>query len=547
MPYADPCASFDSAVRHLFRYINNPQRLKQNPLVRHFFGNGRSNGTSAETQDRATLDLIHRLVREGAEECRDAEMATSRHKRTARGYTIVLLNCLQGRSMKSVAAQLGISAPQCYRERADLCRRIVKYIQGCNGMSASTIVPMLDEFRTRMCRATIRFDIGDFDGALRDYDELARCASPPGKIEALCRGSMAFAEQGRLRLSIAALSSARALLETHRASLSAPRQHVALAQIELARWRQAAEACDGAACAGAIDAAATHLKPVQASADDATKELYAEILVNRSWTRRNFGDAASGEDRYLSEAAETLHQLRTPTPARTLWVGLILERVRNGGMTDASSWRPARLRLETLTDLSKRARALGSLDLNVSAALGFVEYGAQIGNVELACDSSRYALSIARQHPNPHFLARIAVHIAGILIYTKYWHYVRELLRAVNRNDSSEVRRDALDFLKACYYLRSGKYERAWSLATAPWRVDDGPLCSARMGTVAASAADALDRRRDATTFIERAVSELEGIRSVLPLRDCYATAAEITGRPQFLRKADDLTRLLTT
>ena len=532
----------------MFRYLNNPPRLKQNPLVRHFFeGTPKAPETSVQARDRAALELIHRLVREGAERCRDDDLAASRHKQATSGYAIVLLNCLQGQPIKSVAAKLGISPPQCYRERADLCRRIAKYIQHYADTSTSGIVSVLDEFRSRMYRATIRFDIGDFDGAIHDYDYLIRSASISGKIEALCRSAMAFAEQGLLRQAKDASSSAHVLLEANRALLPRSKQEVARAQIELTWWRLAAETLDGAVCVDTIDAAASRLSPIQATADDATKELYAEILVNRSWTRRNFGDSTSGVDPYLSEAAEILQGVHAPMPVRCLRVALILERVRNGGMTDASRWRPARLRLEALADLSKRARALGSLDLNMSAALGFVEYGAQIGNVDLAWDSARYSLSIAKQHPNRHFLARIAIHIAGILIYTKRWHHVKTLLGAVDRNAVTEVRRDIVDFLKARYYLRSGAYRQAWSLATAPWRVEDSPLCSARMSAVAASAADALDRRRDATNLIEEAVSKLEGIRSVLPLRDGYATAAEITGRSQFLRKAEELTRLLTT
>ncbi len=548
MPYADPCASFDSAVRHLFRYLDHPQRLKRNPLVRHFFKNAQATpATYVGAGDRSALELIHRLVREGVERCRDDDLAANHQKRATNGHTIVLLNCLQGEPIKSVAAKLGISPPQCYRERADLCRRIAKYIQHYAGTSAWDIVSVLDEFRTRMYRATIRFDIGDFDGAVNDYDDLIRSASIPGKIEALCRSAMAFAEQGLLRQAKDASASARMLLEANRASLPPSKKEVARAQIELASWRLAAETLDGAVCVDAIEAAASRLTSVHATADDATKELYAEILVNRSWTRRNFGDSASGEDPYLSEAAEILNRVRAPMPVRSLRLALILERVRNGGMTDASRWRPARLRLEALVDLSKRARALGCLDLNMSAALGFVEYGAQIGNVDLAWDSARYSLSIATQHPNHSFLARIAAHIAGILIYTKHWHHVRTLLGAVDRKAAIEVRRDIVDFLEARYYLRSGAYRQAWSLATAPWRTEDSPLCSARMSAVAASAADALDRHRDATNLIEEAVSKLESIRSVLPLRDGYATAAEITGSSQFLRKAEDLTRLLTT
>jgi tetratricopeptide (TPR) repeat protein len=548
VPYADPCASFDSAVRHLFRYLNHPQRLRQNPLVRHFFEAPKGAPvTSVGARDRSALALIHRLVREGADRCRDDDLATSRYKRAMSGHTIVLLNCLQGVPLKSVAARLGISPPQCYRERAALCRRIAKHIQHYADTPASDIVSVLDEFRTRMYRATIRFDVGDFDGAIHDYNELLRSSSIPGKIEALCRSAMAFAEQGLLRQATDATSSAHMLFEANRASLPSQKQEVARAQIELAWWRMAAETLNGADCVDAIDAAASRLSSIQATADDATKELYAEILVNRSWTRRNFGDSTSGEDPDLSEAAEILHQVHAPMPVRSLRVALILERVRNGGMTDTSRWRPARMRLEALSDLSKRARALGSLDLNMSAALGFVEYGAQIGNVDLAWDSARYSLSIAKQHPNRCFRARIAIHVAGVLTYTKHWHHVRTLLGAVDRNAATDVRRDIVDFLEARCYLRLGAYGQAWSLATAPWRAEDSPLCAARMSAVAASAADALDRHRDATNLIEEAVSKLEGIRSVLPLRDGYAAAAEITGSSQFLRKAEDLTRLLTT
>ena len=101
LPYADPNASFDSAVRHLFRHIKNPAQLRRNPLVRHLFTNVEGTpARAARTREKAGLELLRRLVLEGAEQCRNADLAAYQIERAARRYAIVMRNCLQGEPIR---------------------------------------------------------------------------------------------------------------------------------------------------------------------------------------------------------------------------------------------------------------------------------------------------------------------------------------------------------------------------------------------------------------------------------------------------------------
>ncbi len=548
MPYADPNASFDSAIRHFFRYLGDVHRLKQNPLVRRFFVGDVVPARSARVRDEAALALVHRLVREAAQRSCDSDAAAGRHEQSRCKHAIVALNLLGGESVESVARTLGVSAPHCYRLRAGICKAIAQQIQAYDDEPPATTLPALDEFRARMSHAALRIRIGDFDGAIDEYERLAQSSgSIPRKVEALGRLSTALVERGRVDRAEAALSSAERLLATNPASLGASARDIARAQTEFARWRLASERCDPQGTLDAIASAAARLAGLRGVKPDHVEELHAEVLLYLSWTLRNYGDSRAAEERALCDAASAIARVRSPRPALALEIGLIFERTRNTRILDAAQWRPARRRLEALTELDERARALGSFDIDLSAALGFVEYGAQMGDIELAWRAARYALSLARRHPNPRFVAENAVHAAEILAYTDHWQYAPRLLREVDRDVLCLARRSVRECVEALCHLRAGRHHRAWSLATAPERAADTPLYAAKMSAIAASAAEALGLHRNATELIEGAVSQLEEIRTALPLRYSYRLAAEITGDRRFGRKADDVTYLVTS
>ena len=104
----DSSASFAVAAKHLFRRLHDPRALRKNPLVRRFFEDA-TIGSVGPSRDAAVLANLHRLVREGADRCRDADLAAGKDESALRQHAIVTLQCIEQRSIRDVAATLGIS------------------------------------------------------------------------------------------------------------------------------------------------------------------------------------------------------------------------------------------------------------------------------------------------------------------------------------------------------------------------------------------------------------------------------------------------------
>jgi len=181
---SDLNTSFNVAAKHLFRHLHEPRALRRNPLVRHFFESPAIDGLG-HVRERAALDRIHNLVRQGAEHCRDADLMAGKDEFAARQYAIVT-QCLEQRPIREIAAALGISYQYCYRERAKICRRVARYICECSDAAAPGYLPELNEFQILMDRTIHRAAFAEMSAAFRECDDLIRVApSAQQKIEAL--------------------------------------------------------------------------------------------------------------------------------------------------------------------------------------------------------------------------------------------------------------------------------------------------------------------------------------------------------------------------
>jgi hypothetical protein len=127
VPLANPSASFDVAVRHLFRHLGEPDRLRRNPLVRRFFEDG--SGRVTRTREKTALATIARVVQEGAERARSHDMDANQGERAYRQYTIVRRTYFERAPAERIASDLGLSTRQYYRERAAICARIARYVE----------------------------------------------------------------------------------------------------------------------------------------------------------------------------------------------------------------------------------------------------------------------------------------------------------------------------------------------------------------------------------------------------------------------------------
>lgn len=538
MPNADPQASFDVAVRHLFRHLDDAAALRRNPLVRRFF---ERLGGDTVAERRTALETVRRLVREAVDRLKLRDGADAR---ASRRYAIFERHCLQKASLKDVADQLGVSVAQCYRDRASICHRIARYLLDYAGLPEPVELPRFDEFRFRMGLALRSFEAGDYSAAMARFEALLRAgASPLQRVEALCGQAELFVVLGQRDRVETLLSEARRTL-ARAEEQTAAESGVGEARIDAVDWHMRFERLDREGARGAIDRAATILKALYASAGDEVKELYAHVLSARGITLRANAELREAGDA-LAEALAVLRTVRAPSPLLSLETIAHSYRLRNGLVTESTYYVSAQERLETLVDLAARARSSGSLMLNLNVLLGMLEFHAYAGNDMRAFETARSALALVKEHPNVNDIAHVAVTTASLLTYTSYWQTVPSLLGSIDPSHLACVAPDHLAHTKARYNLRSKAYGRAFSLASALQPNAASPYYATKMQIIAARAAEGLGRHRDAVNYVEEALSSAERFRVVPTLPDAYHVAAEVTGSARLRRRAEEVAEVL--
>jgi hypothetical protein len=339
LPSTDSSASFSAAVKHLFRHLHEPQALRGNPLVQHFFESPAIGGLG-QVGEQAVLDRIHQLVRLGAERCRRADLVAGKQERARRQYAIVTLRCLKQYPMPEVAAALGISYYHCYRERADICQRIARYICEYDDAPALDYFPELDEFRLRMDRAR-RAAPCDVNATFREFDNLIRVApSAEQKIEALRASAIVSIDFGDIERAEAAYTVAQALRAEHLPAAPSPSGDLAQACIELL-------GCDLAYSRGNIgkalrmaQRATVRLEPLQATAPAHIRQLYVESLYALGAAFCNVGNLDRGYD-YIASAEANLHYVRAASSRLHVRIMVTAWKLRNYLLMNSKIWYPS--------------------------------------------------------------------------------------------------------------------------------------------------------------------------------------------------------------
>jgi hypothetical protein len=134
-----------SAVKALFRHLNDVRSLRRNPIVAHFF---ETEDRLVLSDDRAILESICQVLLEAARSCRGADAAAGNGRKADDQFAIVV-KTLEGTPMQKIASSLNLSLQYCYRQRAALGERMARYIQRRYGSPATKPV-------TNCCNAFTR-------------------------------------------------------------------------------------------------------------------------------------------------------------------------------------------------------------------------------------------------------------------------------------------------------------------------------------------------------------------------------------------------------
>jgi hypothetical protein len=537
----DSRASFASAAKHLFRHLHDAEALRKNPLVRSYFGNGA--GGLSKGSDAAALARIHDVVRRGVERCRDADLLEGRDERAFRQHAIVTLQCIERHTMREVAATLGISYAQCYRERAAICRRVARYIAERDEGPVLEQLPAIDEFRFLANQALHRAESGDAAAALQQCDELIRDApSAQEKIEALRISASVSVQFGEFDRANAARAMAQALWAEHLAKESSSASAIARACIDLISVDLAMHG-DVNNILPAATSATRRLEPFLARAPMRIRELHVESLVNLGLTVANLGSFEKGFD-YVVEAEALLERVRPASAQLRSWAMVETWRGRNRLLMSSRHWLPAWQREQGLTRAFENAYSSGAFAGAIRALVALTEHHAFAGNDDEALCAARGAVSLAKRHPSARVSAHTSISAVLPLLSTQHWSEGTALLPSPAQLAVMDAyHRDAFTYCLAVRALRSHAFGEALNLANGGGSF---PGMAVRMRLVAAAAAHALEHKREARSLIEEGVAVAEAHRSAPILRDAYSLASQIVPDARFKRQAREIGRLLT-
>ena len=198
-------------MRALLRDLENPERLRGNPLAAPFFAEAESRGAISGGEREAIAHLRSHIASSlaafdsGARRGKSAE-----HLRRQR--TIISHCDLGGEPHKNVAAALGISMRQFYRERTAALRRLAAELArpATRPASASPAGVSLLQFKVDAIDALFRR--AQYSASVDALNDLIRTAPDPAwRIVSLCRLSLVLGAQGLYDQSERAFIDARSI------------------------------------------------------------------------------------------------------------------------------------------------------------------------------------------------------------------------------------------------------------------------------------------------------------------------------------------------
>jgi hypothetical protein len=426
VPLANPSASFDVAVRHLFRHLDEPDRLRRNPLVRRFFEDG--SGRVTHAREKAALAAIVRVVGEGAERARRQDMEANQGERAYRQHTILRRTYFERVPIERVAADLGLSTRQYYRERAAICARVARYVEAYDHRPAlSAPFSRLDPLQFQMEQALQRQELGDVEAASRAYALVLRSAAAAAtKIDALCRLADVATERGHDDAAAVYLRDARALFAVDSYEMTPMARAATWCQLALMRSRCAWQTGRAPRAARALTEAYRLASTILPEGGKRARELCVDVLLERAERNENLGDfgraladvrRAAELQRYAPEAS--LRQRSDVVRLRTLLEMTAPEPLA----TPAESFEP-------LCEAMRLARAAGSAKRAVLVTAWLAAYHLYAENEPMAADAGARALAMVEHIASPRFRAATRLIVADALVLTRYWRRVPRILAA---------------------------------------------------------------------------------------------------------------------
>jgi len=516
VPLANPDASFEVAARHLFRHLREPGRLRRNPLVRRFFGEG--SGRMTRAREKAALATIMRIIEDGAESLRRLDVEANEGERAFRQHTIVRRTYFERAPIPEIAADLGLSIRQYYRERALICARIARYVQ----VSDERVVPSalftrLDPLRFAMEQSAQRLELGDPEGAARGYVLVLRAGEGvAAKIDALCRLVDAYAALSADDAAAAYVRDARALLASDGYELTPSARSAAHCDIALAASRLEWQTGGPEAAAALLADAYAIAEAIVGEGGKRVRELAIEVLLERGQRSADLGNFGAALDDVLRVGE--LQRARPDVSLRQR-----SDAIRLRALFEMTSPQPLMRPAQSFAPLAEAlefARACGSAKRVILATAAFATSHRYSNNERGAADAAIRAATMAQHVTGARFRATVAILGADALAHTRFWKRGMRILYAAE-GALSDGSLEAVKFkaLQSAYHHRCGRYLESHACAAAAERearlFGSRRLQGAALRELAMSA-HGFGRLSEARTYLREALAAVDEHGSAL-------------------------------
>ena len=552
MPRANPRASLDVAVRHLFRHLNQPRELRRNPLVSWLFE--AADGLSTLENEASLATRVRELIAEAAQR----ETDSGRNGEQWLRQRAIASRCLlKGEAPRVVAADLGISERQFRRERAQICKRLAAYIRAKQLADRAPRLEILNPLRFQFERAGAQAEAGDYERAICSYDDiLAACDRLPEKVESFCKRAEVELECGRLEAALASLTSASKVLEGNvrnfgARSLAASRANIALLQSKLA-WATA----DFSTAKTTLESARRALQTVRSVAGKRIKELFIGVLLDLASRAADQGDFAASAEALLEieEFSQAIPDISLPLQIDWMMQrnSLAIVSARPGASFGMSNYTS---NLNRALNLAKTCRSLKRIVETEAELARTVGMEAELANAGLglggdtALKIARRVISSARHLRNYRLSTAMSVSMADYLIASDCWRSIPSILEDAERNAVDGTHHwVVMMMVKSAYHLKAGKPLEGLRCGREAYRAAKtmgSPRVTAAVLRRLASATYALGRKGEASEYIRDSVSISERSASAFGCLQMYRMANAITGDAKYGKAAAELRHTL--
>jgi tetratricopeptide (TPR) repeat protein len=524
MPHADPTSSFQAAVRHLFRHLNDLAELRRNPLALPTIA-----AVQGWRSPNSALAEIRGRILEEAGRCSAKDRADGLTLRADREHAIVSAIC-GSESPEATYTRLGLSRRQYYRHRNAVCSRVARALSSQHRERDRTLA-VADPLELLLRRAATLRDTGFARTAVGLLESaLTTDSLAPESITvrlALAEASLSLGDQTRAGDLLHVARAHMEAMELDRPELRLPIR-AALVEVKLAmvtgRDRDARKAMS--------------LALMRQTDGNYADDLALETLVGYAYFA--CCDGAYPEARsILKKIRELARRQRPLVPDRAAAIALLEAHCVIDSAGEIGGMMP---HLEEALSISLKH---GLIRRALEAMSSIASCSVLEGRDDRIYDLAKRALALARTAEGHELLSSTVVWMSPILAISKYWRALNPLLfeaESVVRPNTAAWQ--VLKLLQGQYLTRAGRYEEARPCLTEALqyasRFENPRLEAVTLRDLGTTLAH-LGRIDESADALRRAIGLAERHTSVLTRFVTYKAAAAVLKDPRITRRAEEL------